>query len=132
MKATRILCALMLTAGAGWSATLIAAEGLADIGRVSGLYVRESDHFFVEKALARGRGVSASWVEVELADDRGRLQRKMFRIDRALGPVAVDDRVAVKNADVMLERRGGLLVAVDEVTGLLSRKGDVASAFGRR
>jgi hypothetical protein len=107
---------------------VVLGETMDDNGRVTGIYVLESDNLLVEKSIYHGRGMRPPfWVEVELADARGVLQRKMFRLDPGVGPVAVDDRVTVKSAALVFDRSGGLLPQVDRVTEVHPRKRDAAA-----
>ncbi len=130
MKNGRTACIAFLLVAIATVAPATAAVEFAESGMVMGLFVRESDRLFVEKALWRSTRPSTLWVEVELPDEHGVIRRKMFRCDAALGNIAVGDYVAVKNAVVLPMR--GLLAGVDHVVRIISRKDELAVVSGTR
>lgn len=116
----RSLAIVVLSAGCVASA--LAADHAAQSGLVSGHYLRLSNNFFIEKALAKNRQTGELWVEVELFDGKAVAARKLFRADETLGALNIGDVVAVKNAASPLRTRG-LIAEVDRVERVLSRNG---------
>lgn len=131
MKTFRTACLAFVLVAIATAAPATAAGESAESGMVTGLFMRESDHLFVEKALWRSTRPAPLWVEVALPDEHGVIRRKMFRGDAALGNLAVGDYVAVKNAAASMPMRG-LLAGVDHVTGIISRKDELAVVSGAR
>ncbi len=131
MKNGRTACIALLLAAIATMAPAAAAGEFAESGMVTGVFVRESNRLFVDKALSRSARPSTLWVEVELPDEHGVIRRKLFRCDAALGNLAVGDYVAVKNAVVSMPMRG-LLAGIDHVTRIISRKDELAVVSGTR
>ena len=113
---------VIVVLSAGCVASALAADRSAQSGLVSGHYLRLSDNFFIEKALAKKHQTGELWVEVELFDGKPVAARKLFRADETLGPLNIGDVVAVKNAASPM-RTYGLIAEVDRVERVLSRNG---------
>ena len=131
MKNCGTACIAFLLVAIATVAPATAAGEFAESGMVMGLFVRESNRLFVDKALSRSARPATLWVEVELPDEHGVLRRKLFRGDAALGNLAVGDYVAVKNAAAAMPMRG-LLAGVDHVTAIISRKDELVVVSGTR
>jgi len=116
----RYLVMVVLTTGCFASA--LAADHSAESGLVSGHYLRLSNNFFIEKALAIKHQTGELWVEVELFGGKAVAARNLFRAHETLGTLNICDVVAVKNAASPL-RKQGLIADVDRVERVLSRNG---------
>ncbi len=120
---------VMVVLSAGCYASALAADNFAESGRVSGHYLRLSNNFFIEKALAKNHQTGDRWVEVDLFDGKAVAVRKLFRADEALGTINIGDVVAVKNAASPL-RKHGLIADVDRVERVISRNGRQMACAG--